>query len=569
MNKSGIVIFYLLIMILGSVTLPAQANVTEVTAMVDKNPAMADESITLRVVANGDADRNAFDPSALLRDFVVGRTSMSSQTQMVNFKTTRSTTWSTTLIPRTAGDFIIPSFTVAGLATQPLPIKILPVTAAQGGQARSLFITASTDTPQVYLQQQIKYTVKLHLAVDLQRGSLAAPSLENADVRQIGKDAEYTDIINGQRYRIIERTFAITPQQSGTFRINGPLFEGEVIDNSRQSFGFFNRTKTINRVGPPVDITVLPIPASTIGHWLPSEFVQLNEEWQPAPEQYKVGDPITRTITLTAVGLVEEQLPEIASQYPDAVKTYPDQATTATVERDNTLIAQRVENIAIIPSTAGRIIIPEVTIPWFNVVTKQTEYATLPARTLDVAAATEQPQSTLPLLPAPVSESPQTKTDAVVPAAEMKTTLSWWSVSSIVFLLLWLLTIAAWAFQSTRKNTTLDNDMQGATPDKHWAALTKALQSNDVKRIYHPLTNWLAWYSGNESNALPTSQRIINDHKLDTELKSMFEQQYGKHQSVWRSDQLLTQLTRLKAVTQNNQKSGVSLKPLYPNQRSA
>ncbi len=103
MNKQCAAILYLLLVSLCGWALPAQAEVTEVQAVVDKNPAMADESITLRVIANGDADRNAFDPSPLLKDFVVGRTSVSSQTKMVNFSTSRTTTWSTTLIPRTEG----------------------------------------------------------------------------------------------------------------------------------------------------------------------------------------------------------------------------------------------------------------------------------------------------------------------------------------------------------------------------------------------------------------------------------------------------------------------------------
>lgn len=548
------------------VSLDTLANVTSVTATVDKNPAMADESLTLTITANGEVDRNDFDPSPLLKDFVVGRTSVSSQTQMVNFNTTRSTTWSTILIPRAVGDYTIPEFDVAGQKTLPIKVTILPVSSNQGGQGRDLFITATTDSPTVYLQQQVKYTVKLHLAVDLQRGSLAAPQLENADIRQIGKDAEYTDIINGRRYRIIERTFAITPQQSGTYRINGPLFEGEVIDNSRQSFGFFNRTKTINRVGPNVDIDVLPIPSGVAGHWMPSEFVQLDEEWQPGSGQYRVGDPITRTLTLTAVGLVEEQLPDISSQYPAEVKTYPDQATTATVERDNTLIAQRVENIAIIPSKAGAITIPSVEVPWFNVVTKQTEYARLPAKTLTILPAVAGNQTQLPNTQTVSGNLPSSPEQLSLPTQTTIAADPWWQFAAIAFLSLWILTIVAWVFHSMRRKSTLSVANNGTTTGDNWQELEKALKTNDAKQVYLPLTKWMAWYCDDTAAALPTSQRKIADEKLDKAIKTMFEQQYGSAQSQWRSGELLEQLTRLRKSRRQSSSTGVHLRSLYPTQ---
>ena len=95
----------------------AHAQSIEVTASVDKNPVRVDESFILSVVANGEVDRGAFDSSFLMKEFVVGRTSISSQTKMINFDTTRTTTWSTILIPRIKGRFTIPAFNIDGYIT--------------------------------------------------------------------------------------------------------------------------------------------------------------------------------------------------------------------------------------------------------------------------------------------------------------------------------------------------------------------------------------------------------------------------------------------------------------------
>ena len=559
----------LIILLLGwfVLALPAWADVTSVTATVDKNPAMADESITLTVTANGDADRNAFDPSPLLKDFVVGRTSISSQTKMVNFNTTRSTVWSTILIPRREGRFTIPAFDVGGQSTQPINIMIVPVSQSTNAAARDLYITTEVDNTEVYLQQQVKYTVKLHLAQDLQRGSLEAPKLDNADIRQIGKDKEYSDIINGKRYRIIERTFAIIPQQSGTFTVNGPLFQGEVLDNTRQSFGFFNRTKTVNRVGPAIDINVLPIPTNFNGHWLPSEFVQLNEEWQPADGNYVAGEPITRTITLTAVGLVEEQLPEVAGQYPADLKTYPDQASTTTIERDQTLIAQRVESVAIIPGKEGQMVIPEVTLPWFNVVTKQTEIARLPARTIDVAPAQIQNQVQLPVSPQSevvLPTSPTLGPETQAPVTEVITFDSWWSMSSWIFLLLWLATLVAWRLHVKASPTKPVATKQSPDEGDKWKALQKALKSNDAKTIVAPLSAWLAHLCGSPGMSLPSCQKKLHDEALDDCIKAMFDAQYGKSSVPWNSGNLAVELNRLRELIRNPQGNKYALGALYP-----
>ena len=64
---------------------PALADVTRVEATIDKNPVMVDEAIQLTVTAQGDPAREAFDSSPLLKDFVVGRTSVSTQTRIINF----------------------------------------------------------------------------------------------------------------------------------------------------------------------------------------------------------------------------------------------------------------------------------------------------------------------------------------------------------------------------------------------------------------------------------------------------------------------------------------------------
>lgn len=548
-----------------------RAQSIEVTASVDKNPVMVDESFILSIVANGDVERDAFDSSFMMKDFVVGRTSISSQTKMVNFDTTRSTTWSTILIPKNQGRFTIPSFDISGSKTKPIEVLVIPASASASSNGRDLFITTDVDVNQAYLQQQIRYTVKLHLGKDLQRGSLSSPTLENADIRQIGKDKEYNEVVDGRRYRIIERSFAIIAQQSGTFTIEGPLFEGEVIDNSRQSFGFFNRSKAVNRVGPSQSITVLPIPSNYDQHWLPSDFVQLDDEWQGNTQEFVAGEPITRTITLTAIGVVEEQLPQITSIYPDTVKTYPDQAETTTVEKDNTLIAQRKESIAIIPSQAGELVIPEVRIPWFNTITQKTEYAILAKKVLQILPATSQPSSAIPLSPS-IQAAPEIKsqgpitTDVVMQNTHLP---QYWIGLTASLLLLWLITLTLWwkhvsVLKSNAKSTQHSSVRYTESEQSLWKSLEKALNKNATVDTQKYLPLWLGSFIKDKNASLAQSLKVINNSSLNEAVNALLASRYSKNQNVWQSSELQQILRKIRkgGSIEKNQKDNLS--PLYP-----
>ena len=365
----------------------AYADVNSVEATIDRNPVMLDEAIRLTITADGSADRDAFDSSPLLKDFVVGRTSVSSQTSIVNFDTKRTTVWTTTLFPRKEGTFTIPSLTIEGKSTKPIQVEVIPVQ-EQSNVARDYFVTTDIDLNEAYLNQQLLYTVKLFLSSNIERGSLQAPEMQNAEITQLGEDKQYTDIVNGRRYQIIERQFAVVPQASGEFTLRGPIFTGEVMAaNTNQRFGFFNRTQQINRVGPDITVNIKPIPQGIDYPWLPSEMVRVDEEW-PQGDNFVAGEPVTRIVTLTALGVVEEQLPDIPEFYPPNFKLYPDQSNTTTVEKDQSLISQRQTSLAIIPTQPGDFVLPEITIPWFNTLTQKTEYASIPARSITVVPAT-------------------------------------------------------------------------------------------------------------------------------------------------------------------------------------
>lgn len=558
----------------------ALADVTRVEATVDKNPVMVDEAIQLTVVAEGDPAREAFDSSALLGDFVVGRTSVSSSTRIINFDKQETVTWTTTLFPRGEGNFTIPAIDIEGMKTKPITVRVIPVQSGSNEPARDYYLTTHVDASNVYLQQQLLYTTKLYLSQNIERGSLQAPELENAQIQQLGDDKQYTDIVNGKRYQVIERNFAIVPQSSGDFTIRGPVFSGEVLaEDPNARFGFFNRTKRINRRGPDIAINVQPIPSDIDYYWLPSEYVSINEEW-PKQEAFTVGEPVTRTITLTADGVVEEQLPELPQMYPPDFKLYPDQASTATVNRNNRLIAQRVETLAMIPTKAGKFVLPEVKVPWFNVKTGNTEYATLPARSIEVAPATASsvsnpvaPAAQQPAMTQPAESQPSALTPppATNNQAQGGVSIIWiYALASLWLLTLvgWVVTILYFKRNPSAQPVTPSQGISGTDSNEKraFAELSKVIQTGTPGQVQQALHRWVSCRLTAEKSTMSADSWLAASG-LQPQINAMLSCQYGENKQQWDRKTLLQRVSSLRG--QKTSPSTAALSPLYPEGRSS
>jgi len=515
-----------------------------VSATVDKNPVIEGESFILEIVADGDMDTDAFDSSPLLQDFIVGRTSVSSQTSIINFKTSHTTRWQTVLIPRRTGIYIIPSFDLKGQKTNPIKLTVLKADEKSAQSQQNIFIKTKISSHDVYVQQQVTLQVKLYIGAELRRASLSEPTLEEANIIQVGKDIETVEVLNGRRFRVIERVYALSPQKSGEFVINSPMFSGEIVKTTtrRPNFFGFDETKPISIVGKQIPLKVRPIPASFKGQWLPSELLALHEEWQPKNKKFKVGEPITRTITLTAAGLSEEQLPKIEINVPDALKVYPDQAELHTSVRNNKLVSQKVKNFALVASRAGVFTLPKVVIPWWNTVTDRYEEAVLPEQTIiveenkDFVATTTKTPSTL--------QTNLTSCTDSIPQTENKPSWLQW-----LFLTLWLLTSLAW-FVSAVRNKKYKNKQQNSTKSSvnyNYLTLLKYCKENDGKQVLKAIVPWVnsLHLTTKEIHTLDEAVELINDEAFTQEIEYLQHCYYSKVNQPWSGDKLLAIIQRL------------------------
>lgn len=461
-----------------------------VRAWLDRSSMQMGETVTLNVESD---DSTAAEPdfNALLGDFNSLGTQSSRQISMTNGSSSAKTVWAIGLEPKHSGTLSIPAFTIGGESSDPLSLTVLPAPlGAQGKPGDSLFIEVSADPLNPYVQQQVRYTVKLYYAVNLSDGSLDEPSAGNAVVQKLGRDKQYTATLNGQAYHVLERDYALTPEQSGALTMPPLNFRGSAVDNSDPT-GFFRRGRSVGARSNSLQLDVRAKPANWgAAPWLPAASLTLSDETE-LPAEIKAGEPLTRTLKLRAQGLGFEQLPELELKAPPGAEVYPDKPDTRTRDDGIWLYGERTRKFAIVPTRPGKLSLPAVEVQWWNTTTDQIETASLPAREIMVTGATLNAAPANPtsssLLPSAASEAPATA--VVYPSATSGTELRFWRWAAVLLGSLWLLTLMLWwRSRDVTRTVQAAKSHPAQTPAR--SAFLRACSMGDLTGAERALVSW-------------------------------------------------------------------------------
>jgi len=477
---------------------PFSQALTVLTAKVDHNPAMVGETVVLTITADDHVNANNLDTSALLQQFIVGQTNISRTMRATNGRQQRETSWNIHLIARTTGQYIIPSFTLNKISSAPVKLDVVKVAAASNQTNQDVILEAKLASANVYVGQHLTYQVKLSIGVTLQRAQLHPPELATAQISQIGEDIDTTEIINGRRYRVFTRTYAIRPTEPGSFTLQGSIFRGDIQVGQRD---FFNngRSKPVTLLTENKTLTVKAIPNDFPGQWLVSDVVALQEQW-PTAKSFTVGEPITRTLTLTATNIAEEQLPQLSAKLPNSFQAYPDKPVTQTIIQDGVVISQLIQKIAMIPTKPGQFTLPAVKVPWLNAATGQIAWAVVKQQQITVIAnPIHQPQ----LAPQPElnravrAGEPDHQPSSAGASAQLipsSNSLIYWQFTCLLLILLCIILLGLYI--RLRRSVAVSNSpsmnpLLKTDDAAYWPELKIALQHNQPQQVIRLMPLWL------------------------------------------------------------------------------
>ncbi len=542
----------------------------EVHVSTDRNPVNMNESFQIIFSAAEDLDGEP-DFSPLSKDFEILNQSHSSQASWVNGSFTKMVKWIVDVMPKKSGILEIPAIRFGrdrSSATRILVKEVENIDAdVQPGEDLFLLVEVSSSNP--YVQQQVVYTMRLYRKVSLAQASLTEPALDDAVIERLGEDMDFNTLFQGENYSVTERKYAIFPQKSGVMTIKPlSLTASVVVDTQRRFGGFFSRpiTRTKRVVSDAIELNVKPIPKGFTGkHWLPVEQLYLKDQWSRDNLQVKVGEPLTRTLTLLAKGATVGQLPKLSSNDKsiksasgEVLKVYPDQPVLKDRPEGGSMLAFREEKLALIPSQAGTYHLPAIEIPWWNVQKDRMEVAKIPAKAIQAIAVTEVTKTT------PPKESNLNVSDAetqLLPKSSVQLGVDklWLGISG--FLALGWLSSVFYFYKKLKKNNVNQESGNSKRPmDDGVKALKKACKENDKIAAKNALIQWGRQHFG--ASSLGQIASFCHDH-LRNEILDLNQLLYGKKDTEWDGERLWQAFNQQMADFDTNKQENDGLEPLF------
>ena len=581
--RSMLVMFLLLF-------LACQSLRADVRAQLSRSTIYDGDTVTL-VIESTDRDQGEQpDLSVLEQDFEVLGTSSSQQVQIINGRRTDKHQWQVELDPRRTGSISIPPVRVGSDETRPLTLEVQAQPAAEvAGADQPVFVRTSMEPEDgsVFVQQQIQFSVQLYYRVALSEGSFVGPDVAHAVIEQLGEDTRYRTTLDGQQYQVVERRYAIFPEQSGALTIPAVTFTGRVrsAGSSRSPFlgmdemmdRFFSsggRGQRVRVRSEPLSITVKPRPDNYTGKtWLPSERFVLRDSWTQGPPEFRVGEPVTRTIEILARGLAASQLPEIDIHPPAGMRLYPEAPLRENRTDGDAVFGSSTQSIAYVPSAAGKISIPEVRVDWWDVNTRKQQTAVLPAWEFNVTGDAGAVTSPPPASPATALPPAVTSPDEPAPGGDDVETADSGSrntmLSGFVAGVL-LLAVLLLLYRYRSRSRTVPATPAAAEPSRPQRvsatvdALQQACTSNDADAAAKALLQWAAahWPEQPPTSLGALAQRISSGGDVVRELDQVL---YAAGSQAWQGQALWEAFQQgMDGKTGHAQPDSDSLSPLYP-----
>jgi len=543
------------LIILSCLLFSVHANAA-VTASIDRADIELNESFTLELTSNTNIDLQP-DISVLEIDFHVGQVKQFSNTTIMNGQIRRSKTWSYVLMPKRAGQIIIPAITMGTESSNPLIVDVSEATYSPPGEAE-VFITTEVDFTESYVQAQILLTTKIYRSVAVRQPALNNPIVTGVEVlgELAGDDRSYEAVINGTPYSVIERVIALYPQESGQIELSPARYEARVLRNGRITGRKVYESE-------PLTVTVLPTPPMPADYpdavWLPARDLQLTENWSREDNEITAGEPLTRHVTVSALGQLETQIPAIEPPSADGMNVYPDKPEFGRLIEAGGIRGVRKDQYALIGVTAGTVVLPALELPWWNVESGEWQVARLPERSIKVLPSGEPPVA--------ATAGP----DAVAAGSEAGTVTvtvqsAFWRRVSEVLAAVLLLTLFAWWWSSRPKRVPREPEPVPIHKQqaKFLKVARKAALAADAASVRSALIDWgrLQWPNDSPRSVGNIASRV--SPPLADELLTLSRLSYGPDRADWNGAALAKALRSFAVLSEESVNSDESLPPLMP-----
>ncbi len=545
------------------------------TASVDRDTLGLEETFTLTL--RYDEQINASPNYELLqKDFDILNTQSGTQMSIINGNMEASTEWKIALAPKRIGKLLIPSFTIDGAISDAIEMTIEGKSRSPKNTDNNVTVEIETSKETGYVQEQIIATLRLYTTVGLNGIDLQPLQVKDALVVQLD-EKQYQTKINGRPGAVVETRYAIFPQQSGELIIPSMLYQVSVNSGQRDLWDRFygnNQNNILRLRTDEQHINVLPAPTSVApGEWLPANDVSLSEHWSESITSLKIGEPVTRSITIKADGITASQIHPLQLAPVDGLTFYNDQAQNDDQKAATGVTGSRIETIAIVPTKAGHFTLPEVKVNWWDTKSNSMRTATLPAVYLTVGLgdmSQPQPAATEEIQPADAADiNTNANNIQVQPQLIQEKTPLWLYLTNLLTLIAAVF-FALRFWQNKRQLATIhatesdEKNTQNQTENEAWNNFKRKLADKELPELRKALITWgQAYWKNPAITSLQAIAAQAQDIALTEELRKLDEAIFSTHAAAPDTDTLLQLLANLRRSKQKKTAGNSELQPLY------
>ncbi len=405
----------------------------------DRSTVNIGESLELTVIFSEQVLFGEPDFSALEKDFNLLSRNQQNKYSNLNGHATSFTQWVFTLSPKRTGNLLIPSFTFKNEVSNALEIKVSKAKASTQVAGAAVFTETLLDKSSVYVQEQALLTLRLYTSVPMSNFTIGELAVPDAQLIKVAEN-QYQKDIDGKQYTVVETRYAIFADSNLTLEIPAIQYRGVIAEpTARRSGSLFRQRGRQAFFNTEVkQLQIKPMPSNnTLQHWLPGKGVGLAERWSDTTGDITLGEPLTRTITITGQGLMGSQLPPLQMPNSKNYKLYPDQAQMENSVSEAGVLGKRIESIAIVPTQLGSITLPDITVDWWDTEANTLRQTVLKGRTLNVLPAIGSAELARDSVPTGESNAASTSTVASQSTGAPITDTYFWllTASNIVLLI--------------------------------------------------------------------------------------------------------------------------------------
>ncbi|HWL11284.1 MAG TPA: BatD family protein [Planctomicrobium sp.] len=348
------------------------------------------------------------------------------------------------------------------------------------------------------------------------------------------------ETINELTYVTQRHEFALFPQRAGEFTV--PSFPVRFASSS----GYGKPVTPFTVKTDPLTFTAqFPPGAEGLRTLISTKRLIWQESWSPDVRSVKVGDAVTRTITLKADDIPGMEFPPLTFEPIAGVGVYPKPPSVTDISNRGSLTGERVESVTYVFEQSGTYTLLGFSLAWWKLDENALKRETIESRTISVDAPVHS-EKTAKSTSSDIQNSPwiwTTGLAAIFGAA---------AVAMMLFL--------------RRQPERIDEEAALFT------SLKAACRTNDRRRILAALTTWLDHRRTSSEPVLITSWAAQSGdeelvHLIDRLETDLFQQTANNPHAPFPGHVLLAHVRRLRHRLDHRRsthKKETSLSPLNP-----